>query len=118
LEVQRRKTTGNIVASRADTPLERESIYSSIGAYVETILGCNQRLEAMKPRHCGTRAVKDYLDYLASVSPEAVQPIVTPIVTLSADHPDDRIGVSGAGRHNRRACTAEAAAPSRAESGR
>jgi hypothetical protein len=40
--------------SRGDAPLERESIYSSIGAHVETILGCNQRLEMMKPDHCGT----------------------------------------------------------------
>jgi len=31
--------------------LERESIYSSIGGYVEAILGCNQRLKMMKARH-------------------------------------------------------------------
>jgi len=34
--------------------------------------------------------------------PEAVQPVVT----LSPDHPNDRIGVSVAGRNNRRARTA------------
>ena len=89
--------------------LKREGIYSSIRAYVETIFGCNQRLKVMKPGHCGTRAVKDRL---AGVSPEAVQPIVT----LSPDHPDDRICASVAGRHNRRACTADAAAPRGAES--
>jgi hypothetical protein len=40
-------------------------------------------------------------DWLASISPEAVEPIVT----LSPDYPDNRIGVS-----------VEAAAPGRAES--
>ena len=109
LGAQTWKTTGNIVAkSHCDTPLECESIYLSIGADVETILGCNQRLEMMKPAHRGTRSVKDWL---ASVSAKAVQPIVT----LSPDYPDDRIGVSVAGRNNRRACTAESAAPGRAE---
>jgi len=51
-------------------------------------------------------------NWLASISPKAVQPIVP----LCPDHPDDRIGASVAGCNNRRACTAEAAAPRRAES--
>jgi hypothetical protein len=33
--------------------LEREAIYSPVGAYVEPILGRDQRLEMMKPGHCG-----------------------------------------------------------------
>jgi hypothetical protein len=32
---------------------EREAIYSPVGAYVEPILGRDQRLEMMKPGHCG-----------------------------------------------------------------
>src|SRR5262249_25680276 len=48
----------------------------------------------------------------AGIPPEAVQPIVT----LSSHHPDDRIGMSVAGRNNRRACSAEPAAPRRAQS--
>jgi hypothetical protein len=53
LGAQTWKTTGNIVAkSHCDMPLECESIYLSIGADVETVLGSNQRLEMMKPGHC------------------------------------------------------------------
>jgi hypothetical protein len=66
LGAQTRKTTGNIVAkSHCDMPLECEGIYLSIGAYVETVLGCNQRLEMMKPGHCrswgGQRLSHQYL---------------------------------------------------------
>src|SRR5258708_39974570 len=51
-------------------------------------------------------------DWMASICAEAVRPIAA----LRPDHPDERIGVSVAGRNNRRACTAEAAAPRRDES--
>jgi hypothetical protein len=47
-----RPLTLSSLASAAQL-LEREAIYSPIGAYVEPIFGRDQCLEMMKPGHCG-----------------------------------------------------------------
>src|SRR5579863_6904634 len=68
-----------------------ERVNVSVGADIEAVLRCNQRLEMTKP---AKRFAFVYL--LATVAAERMKAIVT----FGAKDPDDRVGVSVCRGHN------------------
>src|ERR1700739_3582420 len=84
---------------------ESEGINSAVSPDVEPIPCGDQGLEMTKPHHGGTRARRQ--QRLARIALETVQPGVAP----GTDNPNDWVGTAIAGRHDRRACPADLAAP-------